>query len=119
MARKANSRQLTPETLDLVAGRFKVLGDPTRLRLIMALEAGEKNVTELVRTAGTTQANVSRHLLTLTDARILTRRRSGLKVLYAISDRSILALYRQVLGTLEKQSLQQASLFARTPVARG
>ena len=43
---KAN--KLPPEALELVAARFRVLGEPNRLRLISALERGEKNVTELV-----------------------------------------------------------------------
>lgn len=111
MARRTTCKQLSPQALQLVAGRFKVLGDPTRLTLIMALEAGEKNVTELVRRAGTTQANVSRHLQTLTEAGILTRRRSGLNVLYAIRDLTIVDLYRQVFGSLERRMVEQARVF--------
>jgi DNA-binding transcriptional ArsR family regulator len=73
---KAN--KLTPEALELVAARFRVLGEPNRLRLIAALEQGEKNVSELVAETELTQANVSRHLQTLTEAGLLGRRKEGL-----------------------------------------
>ena len=81
--------QLSGEALELIARRFAVLAEPMRLRLIHTLFAGEKNVTELVEATEGTQANISRHLQTLTAAHILSRRKEGLQVFYAIADPSI------------------------------
>jgi len=62
------SRLFSPEALGFVAERFRVLGEPMRLKLLIALETGEKNVTELVQLTEATQANVSKHLGILSDA---------------------------------------------------
>ena len=43
---------MTPEALEFVAARFRVLSEASRLKLILALEEGEKNVTGLVETTG-------------------------------------------------------------------
>lgn len=99
---------LSDEALDLVARRFAVLSEPMRLRLIQALFAGEKNVNTLVEEVGGTQANVSRHLGTLTQAHILSRRKEGLQVYYAICDPSIHKLCELVCGSLEKQFTRHA-----------
>jgi DNA-binding transcriptional ArsR family regulator len=104
---------LTDETLEFVARRFAVLAEPMRLRLIQALFAGEKNVNALVEETGGTQANISRHLQTLTQAHILTRRKEGLQVFYAIADPSIYKLCELVCGSLEKQFVKQADAFGR------
>ena len=102
---------LSPQALDLVAARFRVLGEPMRLRLLMALEAGERNVSELVDATGATQANVSRHLQTLTEAGILGRRKDGLNVYYRIVDPGIFDLCEGVCGSLRKRLDSQARAF--------
>jgi len=106
------TRSLSPEVLELVARRFAVLAEPMRLRLLQALFSGEKNVTSLVGLTGSTQANVSRHLQTLTDAHLLKRRKEGLQVFYAIADPSIFQLCELVCGSLEKELTKQADIFA-------
>lgn len=95
----------------MVARRFAVLAEPMRLRLIEALFDGERNVTELVEATGGTQANVSRHLQTLTAAHILARRKEGLQVFYRIADPSIVKLCELVCGSLEKSASAQAEAF--------
>jgi ArsR family transcriptional regulator len=110
---KKKTRTMSDDALELVARRFAVLAEPTRLRLLHALFAGEKNVNALVEETAGTQANVSRHLQTLTQAHILTRRKEGLQVFYAIADPSIFQLCELVCGSLEKQLNRQAEAFAR------
>jgi ArsR family transcriptional regulator len=108
---KAN--QLTLEALELVAARFRVLGEPNRLRLIAALEKGEMNVTELVAATELTQANVSRHLQTLTEAGMLGRRKEGLNVYYFIADESLFKLCELVCSRLQKELVAKAAAFKR------
>ena len=99
---------LSEAALELVARRFAVLAEPMRLRLIQALFAGEMNVNALVEEIGGTQANISRHLQTLTQAHILSRRKEGLQVYYAIADPTIFKLCELVCGSLEKQFTRHA-----------
>jgi len=103
---------LTDEALELVARRFAVLAEPMRLRLIQALFDGEKNVSELVEATGGTQANVSRHLQTLTTAHLLARRKEGLQVFYRIADPTLPKLCELVCGSLEKSLAKQVENLA-------
>ena len=110
---KKSPRALSAEALALIARRFAVLAAPMRLRLLHALFAGEKSVNELTRLTGGTQANISRHLQTLTQAHLLVRRKAGLQVFYAIADPSIFQLCELVCGSLEQQYSRQAGVFVR------
>lgn len=112
MPPKTTTRQtMSAQALDQVAARFRVLSEPTRLRLLIALEQGEKNVTGLVEATGATQANVSRHLQTLTEAGILQRRKEGLSVFYSIADPTIFDLCEHVCGSLQRRLAAQAKAF--------
>lgn len=93
---------VTPELLEQVAERFRILGEPMRLQLVHALIDGEKAVGELVEATGATQANVSRHLQTLNNAGILRRRKQGLRVYYRIEDASVFELCDHVCGSLQR-----------------
>jgi DNA-binding transcriptional ArsR family regulator len=104
-------RPLSDDALQLVAQRFAVLAEPTRLRLIQALLEGEMNVTELVAATEGTQANVSRHLQTLIAAHVLARRKEGLQVFYRIADPTIPKLCELVCGSLGKTLNRQAAHF--------
>lgn len=75
-----------PRTLEMVAERFRVLGEPTRLRILDALRDGEKTVTELVERLETSQANVSGHLAVLRRHKMVRRRKEGVRAYYAIDD---------------------------------
>jgi ArsR family transcriptional regulator len=93
--------RMTPDALELVAERFRVLGEPMRLRLLDGLRSGERSVGELVDRTGATQANVSRHLALLHGAGLVSRRREGTTVFYALTDPSIFQLCDLVCGRLE------------------
>lgn len=105
----ARANPLSDQALEIVARRFAVLAEPMRLRLIQALFDGEKNVTELVHATSGTQANVSRHLQTLTAAHILGRRKEGLQVFYRIADPTIPKLCDLVCGSLGKSLSRQVA----------
>jgi len=105
-------RPLSDDALALVARRFAVLAEPTRLHLLQCLFAGERSVNALVELTGGTQANVSRHLQTLAHAHMVSRRKEGLQVFYAIADPSIFKLCELVCGSLEKTLTRQADALA-------
>jgi DNA-binding transcriptional ArsR family regulator len=97
----------------MIARRFRVLGEPTRIRLLHSLYDGEKSVGVLVTASGGTQTTVSRHLQTLADAGIVGRRRSGAQVFYSISDRTIFELCDLVCRSLEIQHTARAAQLSR------
>ena len=104
MVRRGTRREaLPPEAVDMVAGRFRILGEPIRIRLLQELHGGEKNVTELVAAVGSTQPNVSKHLRILQDAGIVGRRQSGNSVYCFIADESVLDLCDTVCDGIREQ----------------
>lgn len=106
-----SASDLNDEALELIATRFRVLGESSRLKLIRALEGGELSVSDLIEKTGLTQANASRHLQTLTLAGILGRRRVGTRVIYHIADPGIFQLCKLVCGSLQTLLARHTSAF--------
>ncbi len=74
-------------TDDLVTA-LKAAAEPTRLRVLLLLAAGELNVKDLTLILGQSQPRISRHLKLLTEAGLIERFREGSWVYFHISDRS-------------------------------
>ncbi len=100
-----------PEPLvELVAQRFRVIGEPMRIRLLDRLRDGARSVGELVETCGCSQQNASKHLGVLHQAGIVSRRKDGNRVVYEIADPSVFALCEMVCGGLQQQVAELAQL---------
>jgi DNA-binding transcriptional ArsR family regulator len=100
-----------PEPLvELIAQRFRVIGEPMRIRLLDRLRDGEASVQDLTEALGASQQNVSKHLGVLHGAGVVERRKEGNRVIYAIADDSVLALCEQVCGGLQRQLRDLADL---------
>ncbi len=108
-----SSSRMTPELLDLVADRFKALGDRARLHLLQALRGGARSVSDLVQETGMGQANVSRHLALLHANGFVTRERDGLFVRYELADKDVLRLCEQICGRIEAEVLARRKLVGR------
>jgi ArsR family transcriptional regulator len=77
----------------LVARRFAVLADPTRLRLLSRMQdCGEASVGELASAVGASHANVSKHLSLMLEQRMVARRREGTRALYRLADPTLIGL---------------------------
>lgn len=63
---------------------FQTLADPTRFRIVEALMAGERQVNDIVETAGVHQSGVSRHLRILSEAGFVSMRPDGQRRLYSL-----------------------------------
>jgi DNA-binding transcriptional ArsR family regulator len=93
-----------PDSLvEMIARRFRVLGEPTRIRLLDRLREGEATVFELTEALDGSQQNVSRHLQVMLEAGIVGRRKQGNFAYYSIADDGVFALCEQVCGSLERQ----------------
>lgn len=75
-----------------MGARFKAISEPSRLKILLALSAGELCVEHITEAVGGNQSAVSHQLRTLKDNRIVKCRREGKKVLYSISDGHILTM---------------------------
>jgi DNA-binding transcriptional ArsR family regulator len=92
---KTSEDTLQP-VLNAVAGYFAALAEPTRLRILHTLCAGERTVGRIVEETGLSQPTVSRHLGALHRHGIAARRRDGNLVHYRIADATTRELCRSV-----------------------
>ena len=109
-ARKKRHAKLSPEAVELVAGRFRVLGEPLRVRILQELRDGEMNVSELVAATGATQSNISKHLRTLQEEGLIGRRQSGNQVYCYIDDPSVFDLCDAVCESVGDRLVRDARL---------
>ena len=92
-----------PDLAELIAGRLRVIGDPTRIRILDSLRDQRRSVGELTDILGTSQQNISKHLGILHRAGIVGRRKEGTSAYYEITDASVFELCEQVCGGLRTQ----------------
>ena len=85
-----------------IASFLKTLADPTRLRILHALQGGERCVSDLLAEFPCTQANVSKHLALLRSAGIVEFRRQGVQIYYRIADPAVFAICGVVCGAMQR-----------------
>ena len=95
------------EFLDLMAGKFRMLADSTRLAILRTLMRGERNVTQVVEESRRNQANVSKHLKMLAEAGLVARRKEGLQVFYQIADRLVERLCELVCESIVERASEE------------
>jgi ArsR family transcriptional regulator len=83
---------------------LKALAQPTRLKIIEFLRDGERCVCEIFPAIGEEQSNTSRHLVLMLTSGILSRRKEGLKIYYAIKHPEILEIV-DIVTLLVKQEI--------------
>ncbi|MBE2178845.1 MAG: winged helix-turn-helix transcriptional regulator [Chthoniobacterales bacterium] len=78
--------RIDPRQLNRMASLFATLSDPARLRILHSLRTGPRSVGEIHRACRLKQANTSKHLRILREAGLVTARREGTSVRYAICE---------------------------------
>ncbi|HEU4370768.1 MAG TPA: metalloregulator ArsR/SmtB family transcription factor [Methylomirabilota bacterium] len=91
---------VTAKNLDQALRLFRALGDETRLRLIDRLRGGEQCVCDLTDELEAGQSRLSFHLKTLKDAGVVTDRRAGRWVYYALNP-EIFEVLESIVGELK------------------
>lgn len=84
--------ELTVEELSKMSDVFRILGEPSRLKIVLALLEGEACVCHIVERCGGTQSGVSHQLRVLKDNRVVKARREGQNVLYSIADEHVVEI---------------------------
>jgi len=82
-------------TVEALADTFRILGDPTRIRIVGALARGELCVHELSDAVGISESAISHQLRLMRTMRIVRGRREGRCVYYTLDDQHILDLFQQ------------------------
>jgi ArsR family transcriptional regulator len=95
---------MRPAHVESVAETFRMLGDPTRVRILDALGTGELCVGDLSRTVGMSESAVSHQLRLLRTMRLVRVRREGRLAYYAVDDHHILELLNQARTHVEEGS---------------
>jgi len=101
MSKEKFLRVVDGEELERMATRFRMLGEPMRLRILQAVCRGPRPVNDIVAATGSTQANVSKHLALLASAGILRREKQGQCVYYGMKDRLAVQLCELVHSRLQ------------------
>ncbi len=85
---------LDDECIAVMAARFKAISEPSRLKILLALSAGELCVEHITKVVGGMQSAISHQLKTLKDNRIVKSRRAGKNILYSVDDEHIMAMIK-------------------------
>lgn len=101
---------MSSAAVERIAERFRILGDPLRMRLIQELRDGEKSVSELAAAVGASQPNASKHLRLIQSAGIAGRRQEGNLVYYSITDQSVFALCDAVCAAVGDYLAQEGEI---------
>jgi ArsR family transcriptional regulator len=95
-------RLLLPRTVEALADTFRVLGDPTRVRILDALSHGELCVSDIATLVGISESAASHQLRLLRGMRLVRPRRAGRLVYYAVDDQHILELLHQAMTHVQE-----------------
>lgn len=87
---------------EVIAERFRLLADPTRIRILDALRGDPLTVGTLTDEIGTSQQNISKHLGLLHRAGIVAREKDGVCVRYRIADDTVFQLCEEVCGGITR-----------------
>lgn len=93
----ARAQALPDPEVEGLARLFKVLGDPTRTRILRALRAGELCVCDIGHVLGMSISSVSHQLRVLREHDLVKHRREGKVVFYSLADPHVLALHETAL----------------------
>src|SRR5215208_7212964 len=102
VAEARNASLIDARTVEALADTFRVLGDPTRVRILDALSSGELCVCDIASLVGISESAVSHQLRLLRGMRLVRPRRSVRLVYYAVDDHHILELLTQALTHVQE-----------------
>jgi DNA-binding transcriptional ArsR family regulator len=109
------THQLSDPLVELVAQRFRVLGEPMRIKLLDRLRQSDATVGELQEALGASQQNISKHLGILLGAGMVARTKQGNHARYSISDPSLFELCDQVCGGVRRQLRELDAILQAAP----
>ena len=113
------AQMLNDTMTELVAKRFRTLGEPMRLRILQVLENGEKPVGDIVDLLEASQPNISKHLKALCQEGLVDRRRAGLNICYSIADPVVFQICTLICRSAVQQTRAQLAEWDAPATAGG
>lgn len=86
---KAKKSSLSQRELERLAQTYRVMGDPTRLKIVLALSGGEMCVCDLAAFIGLSESAISHQLRRLKDLALIKNRREGQVLYYSLDDEHV------------------------------
>jgi DNA-binding transcriptional ArsR family regulator len=99
---QAKREAIPQKEIERLSLTYKILGDPTRLRIVMALGSGEMCVCDLAAFIGVSESAVSHQLRRLRDLALVKSRRDGQILYYSLDDNHVADLLRIGLGHIRE-----------------
>ena len=90
---RAKINMLEAETIDSLSKLFKVFGDPTRIKILWALNVHDLCVLDICEVLGMTKSAVSHQLGTLKEAKLVKARRESKEVYYSLDDEHVKEIF--------------------------
>lgn len=116
---QARMLPLSEQMVELIARRFRMLGEPQRIRILQELERGERTVGQIVAALGGNQPNISKHLHALNGAGLVGRRRDGNNVFYSIADPVVFRLCELVCRSAAGEARKRLEGLTETALTAG
>jgi DNA-binding transcriptional ArsR family regulator len=91
---QARKNAVSERELERLSLTYKVLGDPNRLKIVMALRNVEMCVCDLAAFTGLSESAVSHQLRRLKDLSLVKKRRAGQIIYYSLDDEHVAALLK-------------------------
>ncbi len=92
LAQRARKNMPADDIVESMCGAFRVLGEPSRMKILLALMEGEMCVYHIAQAVGGNQSNVSHQLRVLKDNKIVRSRKDGKNVLYSVADEHVASI---------------------------
>ena len=102
-------RLLASRTVEAIAETFRVLGDPTRVRILDVLAEGELCVCDIASLVNISESAVSHQLRLLRGMRLVRPRRAGRQVFYSLDDQHIVQLLRLSVTHVQEPGVPNAA----------
>jgi ArsR family transcriptional regulator len=101
--KRAQDTLLHSESIDELGYLFKMLADPTRLRVLMTLQSGDLCVADLSHALHMSSSAISHQLADLKNARLVTSEKRGKHVFYRFDDLHVETIFKQALMHVEER----------------
>ncbi len=96
-----------PELFDKIAEFFKIIGDPTRTKILFALDQNEMCVCDIANVLGMTKSSISHQLATLRKSGIVKYRREGKEIYYTLDDEHVKQVFEVGIEHIEHKEQEE------------
>lgn len=86
------TEMISPQIISDISALFKILGDPTRVKIVWALEQHELCVCDIASVLNMTKSATSHQLALLRNNNIVKTRREGKQVFYSLDDEHVTSI---------------------------